>query len=199
MSFELPTPEQSAKGSRDWPHAPPHRLAQMGVYMVTARFREGKHWLEEEGIRDWFVENLKDRFSESGWKLEAWAVLSNHYHFVGHSPMGEDDASTLVPMLRKLHSLTSKELIGRGKLKKGEKIWQNYRDRLLTRQESYLARLNYVHQNAVHHGIVKKASEYRWCSAGEFVKSVSPAWVKTVASFRFDEIARADGDEEVAS
>ena len=29
---------------------------------------------------------------EFGWQLEAWAVFSNHYHFVGHSPEENDDA-----------------------------------------------------------------------------------------------------------
>ena len=35
--MELPDSEQTAKGTLDWPHAPPHRLAQGGVYFVTAR------------------------------------------------------------------------------------------------------------------------------------------------------------------
>ena len=31
--------------------------------------------------------------------------------------------------------------------------------------KSYLARLNYVHQNPVKHGLVRVANQYRWCSA----------------------------------
>ena len=27
----LPTEETSAKGTRDWPHAPPHRLSEAGI------------------------------------------------------------------------------------------------------------------------------------------------------------------------
>ena len=40
---------------------------------------------------------------EFGWRLEAWAVFSNHYHFVGHSPKESDDAESLTGMLGKLH------------------------------------------------------------------------------------------------
>jgi putative transposase len=29
------------------------------------------------------------------WSLEAWAVFSNHYHFIGHSPAGEDGAASM--------------------------------------------------------------------------------------------------------
>ena len=75
-----------------------------------------------------------------------------------------------------------------------KRLWQNYRETLLTYQKSYLARLNYVHQNAVHHRLVKRASDWKWCSAAEFKKSVTPAWVKTIVSFSYDEIAKADGE-----
>jgi putative transposase len=36
-------------------------------------------------------------------------------------------------------------------------VWYNYWDTLLTYQSSYLARLNYVHQNAVKHRLVPVA------------------------------------------
>src|SRR6185503_14522413 len=42
-----------------------------------------------------------------GWQLEAWAVFSNHYHFVGHSPPDAPDASNLPDMLSVLHVKTS--------------------------------------------------------------------------------------------
>ncbi len=40
-----------------------------------------------------------------GWGLEAWAVFSNHYHFIGTSPSAADDASNLGSMLRTLESI----------------------------------------------------------------------------------------------
>ena len=86
MSHDLPTAEASVKGSRDWPHAPPHCLAQSGVYFVTARTGDQKHLLAEDNMKDWFQAKLKELATEFGWKLEAWAILSNHYHLVAHSP-----------------------------------------------------------------------------------------------------------------
>ncbi len=146
-------------------------------------------------MKDWFQELLFTLTKEFGWKLEAWAILSNHYHFVGHSPATSDGAATsLGLMVRKLHSLTTKELNRRESKPGRTRLWQNYRETHLTHQRSYLARLHYVHQNAVHHKLVAVGSDWKWCSAGDFKKSVSPAWLKTITSFKYDEIAEKDGD-----
>jgi putative transposase len=98
-------------------------------------------------------------------------------------------------MIRKLHSLTTRALNRRENRPGRLRLWQNFRETCLTHQRSYLARLHYVHQNAAHHKLVATGSDYPWCSADAFEKAVTPAWVKTIASFRYDEIAAKDGDE----
>ncbi|MEM1084322.1 MAG: hypothetical protein AAGI48_09375 [Verrucomicrobiota bacterium] len=190
----LPTPEQSAKGTRDWPHAPPHRLAESGIYMVTARVAGSKHLLTDDSMKDWFLETLFAIASDLSWKLEAWAVLSNHYHFIAQVGSGDSNAESLRKGIRKLHSLTTKELNRRENQPGRTRLWQNFRETNLTLQRGYLARLNYVHRNAVHHGIVRGAADYKWCSARAFKAEVSPAWLRTVSSFQYDEIAERDGD-----
>ena len=189
----LPNDAESMKGTRDWPHAPPHRLASGGVYFLTARCAGSRHLLAENDRKDWFLETLFSCCDELGWRMEAWAVLSNHYHLVAHSP-DQAGAESLRTVVRKLHSLTTKELNRRERRPGRSRLWQNFRETHLTYQRSYLSRLHYVHQNAVHHGLVKRGSDWKWCSAGAFVRAVSPAWVKTIASFRYDEIARGDGE-----
>jgi hypothetical protein len=51
-----------------------------------------------------------------------------------------------------------------------------------------------VHQNAVHHLLVPVASQWRWRSAAAFEGAVTPAWARTIGSFRYDQIAAADGE-----
>jgi putative transposase len=194
MLEELPDDEKSAKGTRDWPHAPPHRLGQCGVYFVTARTFESRPLLQDDSMKDWFQETLFTVADEFGWTLEAWAILSNHYHLVGHSPKGPDGAESLRAMIRKLHSLTTRELNRRDHQPGRTRLWQNFRETCLTHQRSYLARLHYVHQNAVHHRLVAVGSDWKWCSAALFKKAVTPAWLRTITSFRYDEIAAKDGD-----
>ena len=173
--MELPNSEQTSKGTLDWPHSPPHRLAEAGVYFLTARATDQQHLLARDSMKDWFEAKLFELMTEFKWRLEAWCVLSNHYHFVAHS-------------------LTTKELNRLDKTPGRTRLWQNFRETHLTYQRSYLARLNYVHQNAAYHGLVRVGSDWRWCSAKKFKESVTPAWLKTIASFKYDEIAADDGE-----
>jgi putative transposase len=193
----LPQPvlpdEEICKGSRDWPHAPPHRLLSAGVYFLTARTSERRPLLVDDSLKDWFQDTLLKVIDEMGWKLEAWCILSNHYHLVAHSP--KSGGISLRPLIQQLHSLTTKELNRRDGTGGRTRLWQNFRETLLVEQASYMARLHYVHQNAVHHQLVKTGSEWKWCSALAFKKAVTPAWVKTVASFRYDRIAELDEDQ----
>lgn len=70
----------------------------------------------------------------------------------------------------------------------GRVVWHNFRETRLTYQKSYLVRLNYVHQNAVKHGLVPVASQYPWCSAGWFEQAASAAQVKTINGFKTDSL-----------
>jgi putative transposase len=106
--------------------------------------------------------------------------MSNHYHFVALSP---DDPQNLGSMLGKLHGEIAREFNAEDRTA-GRKIFYQYWDTHITFQRSYLARLNYVHQNPVHHGVVRKASEYRWCSAAWFECGARPAFVKAVYRFK---------------
>ena len=131
-----------------------------------------------------------------GWQLEAWAVFSNHYHFVGHSHVDEVDASSLPAMLSLLHEKTAK-WVNRLDRATQRKVWFNYRETRLTYQKSYFARLNYTHQNAVKHGLVAAAHLYPWCSASWFERTASAAQVKAVYGFSVDKL-RLDDEDEVA-
>jgi putative transposase len=122
-----------------------------------------------------------------GWHLEAWAVFSNHYHFVGHSPDEAADATSLISMLKTLH-VKSAEWVNKLDRTPGRQVWYNYRETRLTFQKSYLARLNYVHQNAVKHGLVLVANQYPWCSAGWFERNAAPAQVDAIYRFKVDHL-----------
>ncbi len=45
-----------------------------------------------------------------------------------------------------------------------------------------------MHLNAVKHGLVPAANQYRWCSAGWFERTTRPAQVKTIYSFKTDKL-----------
>jgi putative transposase len=64
----------------------------------------------------------------------------------------------------------------------GRKVWFQYWDSHLSFEKSYFARLRYVHENAVHHGLVSVASNYPWCSAGWFERCAEASFRKTIMS-----------------
>jgi putative transposase len=126
--------------------------------------------------------------NEFGWQIEAWAIFANHYHFVAHSP---PDATSLSTMLKILHVKTAEWINQRDK-RPGRNVWYNFWETKLTNQRAYLVRLNYVHQNAVKHGLVPVACQYPWCSAAWFERSASPAMVKSIYRFKIDKVSVED-------
>jgi REP element-mobilizing transposase RayT len=78
-----------------WPHAPMHRLSDGGTYFVTASTYFKAHHFSTAQRLDVLQRGLLSVSRDFLWVLEAWAVFSNHYHFVARSPMNSEDASNL--------------------------------------------------------------------------------------------------------
>jgi putative transposase len=166
-------------------------LAERGSYFVTgATYQKVHHFRGAARLRV-VHRGLLTVAEQFDWQLEAWAVFSNHYHFVAHSPPEAADASSLRAMLSLLHAKTA-GWINKLESKPGRQVWFNFWETHLTHQRSYLARLNYVHQNAVKHGLVPVACHYPWCSAGWFERVASPAVVKSIYRFKTENISVAD-------
>jgi putative transposase len=173
---------------KDWPHAPIHRLGTDGVYMVTAATLHKNHLFRGPEKLALLENTLLSLSKQYKWQLEAWAVFSNHYHFVARSGPESD---RLDSMLNHLHADTSRDL-NRLDSAVNRRVWFNFWDSRLTYQRSYLARLNYVHQNPVKHDLVYVANQYAWCSAAWFERIASPAIVRTVYGFKTDKLKISD-------
>jgi putative transposase len=187
-SFSLkPVVNKDVKGElppKDWPHAPVHRLSEHGIYFVTAGTLHKKRLFDTPAKLDLLERMLLSLAKKCVWQIEAWAVLVNHYHIIAR---GAPDSAPMQEFLRELHSRSAIEL-NRMDGVEGRTVWHNFRDTRLTYQYSYLARLNYVHRNAVKHGLVPVANQYPWCSAAWFERTASPAQVKTIYKFKTDEV-----------
>jgi len=168
-----------------------HRLGGRGAYFVTAGTYLKEHFFAGEEKLDALQGGLLKYAKKYGWKLQAWAVFPNHYHFVGTSPEGEENAESLGRFLGEFHQKSASWVNGLDE-ERGRKVWHNFRETHLTFEKSYWARLNYVHQNAVKHGVVLVANQYRWCSAGWFERTATRAQVKTVYGFKTDQVKVED-------
>ena len=170
---------------KDWPHAPPHRLLQSGTYMITAGTYQKSHFFKRKKYLA-ILENLLFKTAEKySWKLEAWAVLSNHYHFLAHSESGSGES--MKTLISELHTRTAIE-INRLDNQKGRRVWYQFWDTHITYQASYFARMRYIHNNAVHHNIVDNAEEYQFCSAAWFNLHADRVLKNTVNSLKTDRL-----------
>ncbi len=147
-----------------WPHAPRHLLGEAGIYLVTAATYQNAHHFRSKERLAVLHRGLLRVAADYGWQLEAWAVFSNHYHFIARSPTNEDDAISLSAMISVLHTKTAR-WVNKLDDQPNREVWHNYWETTITHQYSYFARLNYVHHNAVKHGLVPVANQYPWCSA----------------------------------
>lgn len=177
-----------------WPHAPTHQLATAGTYFLTASTYLKQHHFRGRARLAVLHRGLLTVARDFGWTLEAWAVFSNHYHFVGHPPADATDAGSLSQMLGVLHTKLAR-WVNRLDKTPGRQVWFNYRETRLTYQKSYLARLNYVHQNPVKHGLVTVASQYPWCSAAWFERTATAAMVNSIYRFKVDRVQVTDDFE----
>ena len=174
--------------SKDWPHSPLHRLGEKGTYMVTAGTLGKEHFFRDAKALDLLEEHLLSKAKAVPLAIGGLGGVFESLPLCRHAI---EDAATLNPFLTHLHADTAREVnLQDGKPER--KVWFNFWDTELTYEKSYLARLNYVHQNAVKHGLVPVANQYRWCSAAWFERTARPAQVKTIYSFKTDRIRVVD-------
>ncbi len=167
----------------DWPHAPIHRFHDAGIYFITAGTHQKQHFFRTGAALDLLQNALFAQAAHNHCSLQAWALFSNHYHLV----VAADTGNHVQQMVRWFHIASAKAANERDATL-GRRVWFQFRDTRLTFERSWLARLRYTHENAVHHGLVHNASHYRWCSASWFANYARPSFVKTVQSIKIDAV-----------
>ena len=172
-------------GRAAWPHAPPHWLFDPGLYFVTAATYHRERLFVTPEALETVTCLLIDTAKEHGWTLRAWAVLANHYHLLAASPSATGES--LREWLTAFHRDSA---VGVNRLAEtpGRRVWMNFRETRITHQTSYLARLRYVNENPVRHGLVRSAVMYRWCSAAWFQSKAPRSFVASVGRFGIDRL-----------
>jgi len=171
-----------------WPHGPQHLFEQNGTYIVTGATYNKELFFKEPEDLNLLHDLLLRLAAQFNWHLQAWAVFPNHYHFVAQSSA---QSKALKTFISQLHGTSARFLNERYKTP-GRKIWHQYWDTQITFEKSYFARLNYVIQNPVRHGLVAKATQYNWCSASWFEKTAERSFFNTVINFKTDTVSILD-------
>ena len=171
-----------------WHHSPAHVYEPETIHIVTGSTLHKHHYFRGEDRLRMVNDTLFNVAGTLGWELEAWAIFSNHYHFIARSPRVPVALRALV---QRIHCRTARH-VNQLDGAPGRRVWFQYWDTCLTYEKSYYARLSYVHNNAVKHGLVTVAELYPFCSAGWFRSLARPQLRKKVESFPYDRVNVAD-------
>lgn len=117
-----------------------------------------------------FESILQNAVEKSSMRLLAYCIMPNHWHLVLH-PKHDGDMGLFMSWLTNTHTRrwhAEKETVGQGHLYQGR-----YKSFLCQEDSHFLALVRYVERNAKKANLVKKAENWRWCSA----------WVREYGSF----------------
>jgi putative transposase len=176
----------------DWHHAPLHRFVPNAVHMITASTLHKKHLFKNPRSLSFLQDTLLTGFREYGWSIHAWACLSNHYHLIAQAPP-EGNLSTT---LQTIHSRIGSGLNEMDQAS-GRQVMYQFWDRCITFDNSYYARMHYVIQNPVKHGLVEDAKLYPYCSAAWFERNNPKSICRRVRSYKCDKVSEPDDFEVV--
>ena len=181
----------------DWPHSPVHRFSERGTYILTAGTLNKELLFSDARRLDLLNDTIVSIASSMSIDLQSWSAFANHYHIVAEFP-----ENLLRSFVQKLHSRSAIALNAIDGAR-GRKVWFQYWDTLITNERSWLARMRYVIENPVRHGLVADASDYRWCSAAWFEATAHPSLFDSVMRFPIERVSVRDpfdlrhGNDEV--
>ena len=175
-------------GMRRWLHSPPHIFVPNALYMVTGGTLHKIPIFSGNERLNMVQSVLIDTAEQLGWEIQAWALLPNHYHIIAFAT---ESSEPLPGFIRRFHSITARKVNQMDK-KTGRKVWFQYWDKLITYEKSYLARMNYVHNNPVKHGFADDPLMYPFCSASFFARKADPAFYRRVIAFPYNKLRIKD-------
>ena len=144
---------------KKYPHNPPHLFVDGAFYFITGGIIEKRHLLKDEVGKDFLREAMRKWFPQFGWKLDAWIILSNHYHLMAKANLSKD----MPTIINRLHG-ASATFFNRKDGTPGRKVWWNYWDTCIRGDIDFEFRMSYIYWNAVKHGVVEHPKDYKWSS-----------------------------------
>jgi len=158
-------------------HSPPHfSFAGSGRYLITAACYEHRSIIGASNDRMSECEAAVLKVCEANCSdIYSWCFLPNHYHILVRT----DAMKSLRAGLGRFHGSSSFRWNGEDDAR-GRQVWHNCFDRKITSAGHYFAALNYVLNNAVHHGYVSKWQDWPWSNAKSYLDDVGSEEAKQV-------------------
>lgn len=150
-------------------HSPPHFDVEGSArYLISASCYEHKHIPGKSFLRMTECEmGVLEACEGLADEIYAWNILPNHYHVV----LETERMKEIRKKLGLFHGRTSFQWNGEDDMR-GRQVWHNCFERKIRSERHFYASLNYVLNNAVHHGYVKKWQDWPWSNAVEYLEKV---------------------------
>jgi putative transposase len=163
--------EQRRREHRPW-HSPAHYESESTTYyVITAACFEHRHVIGHSPERmAKFEKDLVELLTAGSTAVFAWCVLPNHYHALIDTP----SVKQLLADIGRLHGRSSFDWNGEEGTR-GRQAWCNAAETAMKSEGHYYASLNYVLNNAVHHGYVKLWTDWPYCNAREYIEAIGRA------------------------
>jgi putative transposase len=142
---------------------PSRAAGTTGPFHVTARGNRGQAIFVDNRDRERFLELLARVTSDLAWTVDAYCLMTNHYHLVVETP-----TSRLSKGMQRLNASYAQWFNRRHDLV-GHLFRHRFYAGLVTRDSHLLELLRYLALNPVHAGLCAKPEEWPWSSYGAFV------------------------------
>jgi putative transposase len=155
--------------------ARPLRIVYPGAYYhVMSRGNEQKEIFKSQRDREKFLEYLASANERYGAIIQAYCLMSNHYHLLLETPEGN-----LPQIMRHINGAYTTYF--NLKRKRSGHLFQGRYKAILVEADSYAAELSrYIHLNPIRVGLAERPEDYPWSSYRSYIGQSPPAdWLKT--------------------
>src|SRR5271168_3635592 len=176
--------------------ARPLRIEYAGaVYHVMARGNQGQAIFRDDQDRQRFLETLGEACEKTGWRIDAYVLMGNHYHLLVETPEGN-----LVAGMKWLQGIYTQRFNGRHAVF-GHLFQGRYKAIVIDGKEPGYFEVvgSYIHLNRARAGLIRIGREplkrYRWSSYPAYVSRSVPAtpWLCRERVLAASGLAEGDG------
>ena len=170
-------------------HHPLHLYLDDTWYFITAATLNHVPYLAEERAKTLLRDTLKALVVEFNIVLRGWVILNDHYHLLLKTARGQD----LSRYFGRLHGSASHQInLWHGAT--GRQVWHNYWDTCIRAEADFWTRLNYIHNNPVKHGYVRRLEDWPFSSYPYYLRIKGEEWLHDCWQ-RYPVIDFLDGDD----